>query len=184
MRRAIPLMSLARSETKTLNAMKKEVKELGKVPIKAKKVEGAYMVKITVDSGAADSVCEPAGFPTYLLKEGEGSNAGVTYTTASGEEIPNLGEHTVQVVTQENQLCTMKFQATNVDKTLLSVSALGDIGHDVLFRKKGGVITHIKTGKQTKFHREGGMHVLRVWVLPSSASGAKQTPINSRQAKP
>ena len=64
---------------------------------------GWQWVKGVVDSGAANSVAHPDMCPQYPVRPSAGSKAGVEYTSASGGVIPNLGEQTLEIVTQDGR---------------------------------------------------------------------------------
>ena len=64
---------------------------------------------------------------------GEASKAGVKYEVANGDEIPNLGEKLLPVVTAEGSWRGMLAQVADVSKALQSVRALVRSGHVVVF---------------------------------------------------
>ena len=51
---------------------------------------------ITIDSGAAETVCPEATGKHYKLKPSISSEAGLEYQSATGEAIPNLGEKGIE----------------------------------------------------------------------------------------
>ena len=58
-------------------------------------------VEAIVDSGATVTVIPPHVGKEYEVVPGEASKAGVKYEVANGDEIPNLGEKFLPVVTAE-----------------------------------------------------------------------------------
>ena len=60
----------------------------------------------------------------YEVVPSEASNAGVRYEVASGEEIPNLGEKLLPVVTAEGSWRGMLSQVADVSKALQSMRVL------------------------------------------------------------
>ena len=65
------------------------------------------------------------------------SKAGVMYEIANGEEIPNLGETLMAVVTDDGAWRGLQAQVADVSKMLQSVRSLVKAGHTVVF---GGTI--------------------------------------------
>ena len=55
-------------------------------------------------------------------------------------------------------------QVTDINKSLMSVSRICDIGHQVVFNSNGGYIEHLESGQKTSFERKGGVYVLRANV--------------------
>ena len=82
-----------------------------------------------LDSGAIVSVIPPHVGEDYEVVPGAASKAGVRYEVANGEEIPNLGEKLLPVVTNEGSWRGMVAQVADVTKALQSVRALVRAGH-------------------------------------------------------
>ena len=102
--------------------------------------------------------------PTQPLRQGAAAKAGVTYVSADGGEIPNEGEHMVEMLTKEGHHCGMTWQVADIQKPLLAVTALASTGHEVRFRENDGEIVHKKSGKNIKFIKKGNLYVLTVWM--------------------
>jgi len=130
---------------------------------------GMRVMTLTMDSGAAETVCRPDDAQCYPTMPSEGSQNGVQYVVANGKTMPNRGEKHVRLVTQEGSKCWMKMQVTDVRKPLASVSRICSEGHSVTFTKTGGYITQDETGQVTKFDRRNGVYCLDVWVVPHDA---------------
>ena len=69
---------------------------------------------------------------------------------------------------------SVKFQVTQVSRTLIAVSKLAEVGHDVKSREKGGTIRNRASGNVVSFRKADGVYVLDIWVrgAPTSLSGA------------
>ena len=138
---------------------------------------GWRRVKSVMDSGASESVQHPDEVPEVEVRPSPGSRIGQRYTSASGDEIPNLGEKILDVVTKEGIEFKTKYQAADVSRTLNSVSEVCDAGGPegqyVIYSKWGGQIWNPQTRRTMPFEREGGIYTLDTWVrVPSpSASG-------------
>ena len=56
-------------------------------------------------------------------------------------------------------------QVAAVNKILASIAGMCDKGNEVIFRRDGGDIISLDTGKRTPFRRVGNVYVLDAWVL-------------------
>ena len=83
-----------------------------------------------------------------------------------GVAYPTKGEQHVKVETENGCLCGINFNDAPVTDPILSVSQLNDSGHDVMYRKTGGYIEHIKTGQRVKMYRREGVYWVKLKVLP------------------
>ena len=163
---------------KVLNLFCKDDAEVGEkkelFPVMNTNVEGWQWIKGVVDSGAAESVAHPSMCPQYPVKESVGSRAGHSYTSASGNTIPNLGEQVLPTVTCDGRNACIKYQSADVSRALNSVSEIcdggGNDGQLVLFSKYGGQILNLETGHRTPFEREEGIYTLGMWVRPNTAA--------------
>ena len=72
-------------------------------PVATDGERGRYR-EITVDSGAGESVVNPDDWPNIALKPSNGSVKGQRYVLAGGEKIDNLGELTVKVRTDAEEV--------------------------------------------------------------------------------
>ena len=97
---------------------------------------------------------------------------GEKYVSASGDEIPNLGEQTLEIQTEDGTDGIFKYQSADVQRPLNAVSGIcdggGTDGQLVVFHKWGGYIYNPETGRTTEFPREDNIYTLGVWVKPKS----------------
>ena len=122
---------------------------------------------ITIDSGAAETVCPETTGRHYELKPSIGSEAGLEYQSATGEAIPNLGEKELSLMLSDGSTRLMNFQvAKGVSKPLGSVSRICAAGHRVVFDDEGSFIEHKTTGQTTWLRQENGVYVLDAWLAP------------------
>ena len=132
--------------------------------------DGWTKVRVTVDSGAADSVASPETFPGYQVVE---HAAPQYFQSATGEPIINMGEQVVAMVTEEGTLRGMKFQCTQkVKKPLASVKRMLEANHAVVFAPDelgGSFILNLVTGEMNKMHEADGNYMLDVWIPPASS---------------
>ena len=86
-----------------------------------------------LDSGATVTVIPPHVGREYEVVPGVASKAGVKCEVANGEEIQNLCEKLLLVVTDESSWRGMLAQVADVSKALQSVRAVVKAGHVVVF---------------------------------------------------
>ena len=117
-----------------------------------------------VDSGAAESVIPESMVDWIPLEAGESFQRGTTYTSASGQVIPNLGSRTVKGMTNEMLEVSAVYQVCAVTKPLSSVARMCSAGNRVVFEDDGGYIEHIATGAVTPVRKENGVYVWDLWI--------------------
>ena len=128
---------------------------------------GWRKLSMAVDSGACESVIDAEEeVPGYEIKETRASKSGLTYASATGEEIPNLGEVVVPMLTRENTKRSMKLQAATVTRALASVKRICEAGHAVVFDQACSFTFNKETGEVNSLREEGGNYMLDVWVPP------------------
>ena len=134
------------------------------------KSDGWTKVRVTVDSGAADSVASPDAFPGYCVVAHPKPEF---FQSATGEPIINEGEQRVAMITEEGSARGMKFQCTNkVRKPLASAKRMIEANHAVVFAPEsigGCFLLSLDTGKCNRMHDVDGNYVLDVWVPPAAA---------------
>jgi hypothetical protein len=125
---------------------------------------GTQVVRAVVDSGANESVTPPGLFVEPVVPSAM-SRAGLSYTSANGGEIANLGKTTVRFVNSEGQGMKIDLQVgEGLTQPLVSVAALVDAGNVVTFDKSGGLIRSLRTGKQVRLPRDGNTFYLDMKV--------------------
>ena len=93
---------------------------------------------MAVDSGACESVIDAAEqVPGYEVQETRASKSGLVYASATSEEIANLGEVFLPMMTKENTKRSMKMQVAEVSRPLASVKRICEAGHVVVFDEDG-----------------------------------------------
>ena len=101
-------------------------------------VNDTKFMDITVDSGAADNVMPEHMAPGVPLEQSDEEMAGVVYSAANGDLMPNRGKKSVPIITKEGQSRKVNMQITDVNRALMSVAKVCDAGHTVLFTSRGG----------------------------------------------
>ena len=164
---------MERNQARPVNALTMEMPPDALHAVSAWKGQdhGWACVKTVMDSGAVDSVAPSSMAPGVAIQPSPGSQRGQNYLSASNERIPNLGQQTLAVRTEEGVDATATFQIADVARPLNSVGKMCDLGKRVMFGRKGGVIWDIATGHMTKFKREAdGVYELNLWMKEGSSS--------------
>ena len=131
---------------------------------------GYRLVEAVLDSGAEESVAPPRFFPGPIAPS-QMSQAGGSYRVANGQRVPNVGQQKVQFTLDDGQPANILFQIAEIERPLISASALAANGNSVVFNHKGGAIIHDKTGRRTELHKRGGIYVLHMWVREDPEQG-------------
>jgi hypothetical protein len=121
--------------------------------------------KITIDSGAAESVMPKDMLMNEPTVEGQAKRNGVKYVAANGARMENQGEKKVRFKKSgSDSLNSITFQVTDVGKPLAAVSRILDKGNTVVFSRSsaGSYIRNDKTGERTTIKEEKGTFVLEV----------------------
>lgn len=151
---------------------KEESKPVDVIDVKTKVETKWEKVKLTVDSGAVDTVGPPTVGKGIPIKPTAASKAGRHYKAANGTRINNLGEKQLRAYTQENELVGLTMQAgETVNKFLGSVNKITRANNSVIFAPPGyeSYIYNWDTGSKTVMKEEGGVYVLELWVeVPDS----------------
>lgn len=152
------------SEYDDKNINKKEVKlmSLG--------VEGRSSnrkLRLTIDSRAGESVCEPTGALDFRMRLSVEQAKGMYYLAAGGNRLQNLGEKHIRV-SAEGKLCKMRMQVTQVRTPLLSLGRVCDEGHPVIFTRDGGYIEHESSGDKMHSLRHNNIYTIGVDTVAES----------------
>jgi hypothetical protein len=129
-------------------------------------------IKFTVDSGAAETVCEKSDAEDFPTIYGGGESL-TKHIMPNGEIVENDGEKHLKVNTAEGEKFIVRTQLTDVRKPLMSVSKICDEGNIVVFKQNGGYIQNEKTGKKTSFSREGNVYALEMDLVSDFTGPAK-----------
>ena len=131
-------------------------------------------IETILDSGATVTVIPPHMARAYDITPGEASKAGVRYEVANGEEIPNLGEKNMYVMTEEGSWREFKAQVAEVSKALQSVRSLVKAGHLVVFGDGEYGCHHYVLNKfaveLNKANDDGINYLMKLHVAPKAVS--------------
>ena len=107
-----------------------------------------------MDSGCSVFVMPTGWLSMFEIEESEGSKRGQTFQAAAANSDPirNEGQRSV------------KFLTSAVNKILASAAQVCDGGNEVIFRRHGGEVIHLKTKKRTPFRRVGNVYIMDAWI--------------------
>ena len=134
-------------------------------------------VEFILDSGATTTVIPMSVGKAYEVQPSEASKAVVMYEIANGDEIPNLGEKLMPVVTAEGAWKGLLAQVADISKALQSVRSLVKAGHVVVFGDDdgngdgGNYIVNKFTGEYTSVKDDGLNYILGLHIAPKHAAG-------------
>ena len=128
--------------------------------------------RITIDSGAAESVIPPDMLQEVPTRPSPGSRAGAHYIAANGGRMPNLGEKHVKFRTGEGLSSSVLFQVTQTWKPFASVSKIVRKGDRVVFGTDRNYIENLQTGKQIELTEENGTYHLDVEFISPGFYGS------------
>ncbi len=135
-----------------------------------KAANGWEVISCVVDSGATITAIHPNDGKAYSVEENENSRNGVTYETAGTEDLDNLGEKKMAVLTAEGTLRGFHSQVARVSSPLESVRQLLGNKHCVLFGLGESEDEHLIVNKVTgevNWMRDDGTNYLHdMLVVP------------------
>jgi hypothetical protein len=143
-------------------------------------------LKFTVDSGACDHVINPGELPDQKVKLTEAVRQGVTYTSASGNPLPNLGEVDVQGYTQDGTQLNLAVQLADVNKPLAAVRKICQAGNRVVFDEEESqcYVENKKSGTRTPITHEEGTYAVKLWVdVPDRLRGNRFAALSRESAE-
>ena len=135
---------------------------------------GWIRIRTVMDSGAAENVGPPSMAPTVPTLDSPGSLRGQAYIAAGHERIPNLGQQTLNVMTNEGYETQTVYQIAEVTRPLTAVGTTCDKGNIVVYGPHGGCIYNRETGIQTDFNRRGGIYELDLWMRTNQKGSGDQ----------
>ncbi len=131
---------------------------------------GWEVISAVVDSGATITAIHPKDGKEYKVQESDASRNGVTYGTAGSEDLPNLGEKCMAVLTAEGTLRGFKSQVAEVSSPLESVRQLLGSKHCVLFglgeHEEEHLIINKLTGEVNRMRDDGINYLHDMLVVP------------------
>ena len=122
------------------------------------------VIKVTVDSGAVDTVTPPSTAKYFPILETEASRRGLHYRAANGTRITNHGARRVQGISAEFKPMDMIMNVADVKKTLASAFQIVNANNKVVLDKDYSYIVNKETGERTTITLENGEFNFDLWV--------------------
>ena len=118
---------------------------------------GGRNITVTIDSGAAASVCPPDAFPDEPHYPGDPN---LQFVSASGDLVPECYKIHPVVVTEEGYLRQTQFSVANVNKVLLSAAEIANRGHTIILNPEGeqSWIYDRETGEYMRLQQQDGVY--------------------------
>lgn len=131
---------------------------------------GSREILVTVDSGAAASVCPAHTFEDY---DHEAPDPGVTFLSANGQLVPEMAKVVPVVVTEEQQVRATQFSVADVHKPLMSAAQVANRGHRIVLEAEDKVsyIEELATGERMRLYQVDGVYVQKLVVLGADSVG-------------
>jgi hypothetical protein len=131
--------------------------------------------KITIDSGAEESVWPIGQVDEKDLGETEASRNDIGFVAANGARMKNFGALKVEFENKGKPM-QMNFHATSVKKPLAAVCRITDCGNKVCFgpRPEDNYILNIETQEQIFMTRERGTYVLEINLKDNNSVFARR----------
>jgi len=130
---------------------------------------GVRKSRITIDSGAEESVWPIEQIGDHDLVETEASRNGIGFVAANGAKMKNFGALKVDFRNSGKPM-SMNFHATNVKKPLAAVCRITECGNRVCFgpNPEDNYIMNIQTNEVIQMKKERGTYVLEIDMENSS----------------
>ena len=116
-----------------------------------------------VDSGAGANVARKDHFSDFTPVDAPK----ISLTIANGETMKNNGAGEVTCYSRDGFSSKRRFYEAPVDMPILAVSELsqeGELGSEVKFRAKDGVMIDNLTGRRTSFVKRKGVYFMRLYI--------------------
>ena len=134
------------------------------------KRRGWEVISAVVDSGAGVSALHPGQGKAYKIQESVASRNGVTYEVANGDDLPDLGQKCMAVLTAEGTLRGYQSQVAEVSSALQSVRRMLSTKHCVLFglgeNEEEHLVINKLTGEVNRLRDDGVNYIQDLLVVP------------------
>ena len=134
------------------------------------KRRGWEVISAVVDSGAGVSALHPDQGKDYKIQESVASRNGVTYEVANGDDLPDLGQKCMAVLTAEGTLRGYQSQVAEVSSALQSVRRMLSTKHCVLFglgeNEEEHLVINKLTGEVNRLRDDGVNYIQDLLVVP------------------
>jgi hypothetical protein len=122
------------------------------------------VIKVTVDSGAVDTVTPPHTAKYFPILDTDASRKGLDYRAANGTKIKNHGARNVTGISSEFKEMNLIMNVADVKKTLASAYQIVAAGNKVILDIEHSYIVNKATGEKTAINIENGEFNFDLWV--------------------
>ena len=131
--------------------------------------------KVTIDSGAEESVWPIDQCDEDQIKETEASRNNIGFVAANGSKMKNFGAIKVEFK-RNGKPMSMNFHATTVKKPLAAVCRIAEKGNLVCFgpRAEDNYIMNINSKEKIPITKERGTYVLEIDLNENSSVFARR----------
>ena len=137
---------------------------------------GWEKLQAILDCGASVTVVPPHVGRDCEVIRGEAAKAGVRYEIADGNEIPNLGEKLMPVMTREGTWRGLKAEVADIARALQSVRSLVKTRHKVVFgdgeHGSEHYIQNVMTGEVNAVEDDSQNYFMTYLIAPKGASAS------------
>ena len=135
--------------------------------VKESECDGRWeRLRSVMDSGASITVVPPSVGKLYATEASPASRAGVQYQVANGDELPNLGQKFLPLVTSEGTTRGMLCQVADVTMALQSPRALHASGHMVVLNGPNSFVLNKISGEINVLEDDGVNYLMDTWIIP------------------
>jgi hypothetical protein len=118
--------------------------------------------KITIDSGAAESVMPVEFLKAQPMEATSEDQKKARHIATNGDVMYNAGQKKAKFKTKDGNIRSIAFRATGVRKPLAAVSRIVEKGNKVVFSPSGSYIQNLANGKKVEIEQEKGTYVMNV----------------------
>ena len=135
---------------------------------------GWEKLQMIPDSGASVSVVPPSVRREYEVVRGEAAIVGLRCEIADGNEIPNLGDKLMPVMTREESWRGVNVEVADIARALQSVRSLAKTSHKVAFGDGIDVAEHYiennATGEVNWVEDDGFNYLMTYFIAPRESA--------------
>ena len=122
------------------------------------------VIKVTVDSGAIDTVTPPTSGRYFPIQETESSKRGLHYRAANGTKITNFGARNIAGISGDYKGMHMVMNVADVKKTPASAYQITQAGNKIRLDSEYSYIVNKMTGERTTIEVNNGEFQFDLWV--------------------
>ena len=122
------------------------------------------VIKVSLDSGAVDTVTPPSTAKYFPIQETDSSRNGIHYRAANGTKIHNHGARIVRGISKDFKEMNLVMNVADVQKTLASAFQIVNAGNKIILDTDYSYIVNKATGEKTEVTVDNGEFLFDLWV--------------------